>query len=72
MFQSNCIGYYIISRKSHSVKLEIKAASGRVTSKAVSVALTSSLIIVLVILVEENRYRILDLICKDTTFVVCK
>lgn len=52
------------------MKLEIKAASGRVTSNVVSVALTSSLIIVLVTLVDENRYRMLDLICKDTTFVV--
>lgn len=55
---------------SYSVKFEMNAASGNVTSKKVSVALTSSLIIVLVTLVDEKRYNILDLMWRDTTLVV--
>lgn len=55
---------------SYSVKFEMNAASGNVTSKKVSVALTSSLIIVLVTLVDEKRYSILDLMWRDTTLVV--
>lgn len=55
---------------SYRVKFEMNAASGNVTSKKVSVALTSSLIIVLVTLVDEKRYSILDLMWRDTTLVV--
>lgn len=56
--------------RSYRVKFEMNAASGNVTSKKVSVALTSSLIIVLVTLVDEKRYNILDLMWRETTLVV--
>lgn len=56
--------------RSYRVKFEMNDASGNVTSKKVSVALTSSLIIVLVTLVDEKRYNILDLMWRETTLVV--
>lgn len=56
--------------RSYRVKFEMNDASGNVTSKKVSFALTSSLIIVLVTLVDEKRYNILDLMWRETTLVV--
>ena len=52
--------YSIITNKTYSVKFDIKAASGKLTSNVASFGSKPSLMIVLVTAVSANRYTMSD------------